>query len=123
MSQAGSPYPTVHVAVHRLIAFNAMHVKPGDHVDHVNHDTKDCRRENLRAVSPSVNLLNRRGAPRHKSTGLPLGVVDIGKGAKRYLARITCGGRRVKKLFADPGEAGAWVEMWRAALITDSTLT
>lgn len=43
------------IALHRLL----MQPKPGKHIDHINHDTLDNRRANLREVSPSTNSLNR----------------------------------------------------------------
>lgn len=42
----------------------------GTHVDHINHDKLDNRRENLRVVSPSQNGENRRGANRNSKTGV-----------------------------------------------------
>jgi hypothetical protein len=42
--------------IHRLI----MSAKKGQLVDHINHDTTDNRKENLRIVSYTLNNLNRR---------------------------------------------------------------
>lgn len=47
--------------MHREIS----HASPSDIVDHINHDTLDNRRSNLRLVDTAENLLNRR---------LPVGV-------------------------------------------------
>lgn len=41
--------------LHRVIAG----AKPGDIVDHINRDKLDCRRSNLRLVSPTQNNMNR----------------------------------------------------------------
>lgn len=44
------------VAMHRLI----MGAKQGQYVDHINHDTLDNRRENLRIVTKSGNQRNQK---------------------------------------------------------------
>lgn len=44
------------VYLHRFI----MGEPDGMHVDHLNHQTLDCRRENLEAVTPKVNNNRRR---------------------------------------------------------------
>lgn len=51
-------------------------------VDHINRDVLDCRRSNLRQVSPSASNLNRGIAPRD----LPIGVYRTAKG--RYEAKL-----------------------------------
>ena len=56
-----------------------------DVVDHVNHDTLDNRRENLRLVSHSQNIQNTRPYTTHK------GVYFCPKrGRKVWLARLSC---------------------------------
>jgi hypothetical protein len=52
-------------------------------VDHINHDVLDCRRANLRIVTPTASNLNRRIQARD----LPLGVYRARSG-KRYVAKI-----------------------------------
>lgn len=42
--------------LHRFL----LEPKPGEYGDHINHDTLDNRRGNLRSVSPRENNLNRR---------------------------------------------------------------
>lgn len=39
-------------------------------VDHENHDTLDCRRDNLRVCTNAQNLANRRGAPSNSTSGI-----------------------------------------------------
>lgn len=52
--------------LHRFI----IGARPGFHVDHVNGDTLDNRRENLREVTPSQNMQNRRGVQKNSLTGV-----------------------------------------------------
>jgi hypothetical protein len=52
------------ILVHRLI----MDAKPGDLVDHRNHDTLDNRRENLRICTNAENLANCQKRRRHSET-------------------------------------------------------
>jgi hypothetical protein len=53
------------VHLHRLIAG----APDGYVVDHINHDTLDNRKSNLRVVTVSQNLRNRRGANRNSTSG------------------------------------------------------
>jgi hypothetical protein len=46
-----------HMLLHRLI----MRAPSGADVDHINHDKLDCRRCNLRLVTKSQNMQNRKG--------------------------------------------------------------
>ncbi len=43
------------ITMHRFL----MNAQPGDQVDHINHDTLDNRRANLRIANPSQNQANR----------------------------------------------------------------
>lgn len=54
------------ISLHRLIT---GFIK-GMHVDHINHDTLDNRRNNLRIISNSENQQNRKGATRSSTTGI-----------------------------------------------------
>lgn len=57
-----------HLAMHRIV----LGLNPGDGLvgDHVNGDTLDNRRCNLRACTNRENQQNRRGAASHSSSGL-----------------------------------------------------
>ncbi len=77
------------VYLHRLIA----NPPAGLHVDHVNRDKLDNRRRNLRVVTRSENLQNRRGATRTSRTGVRGVFQDTRDGA--YYARVTVNGRRI----------------------------
>lgn len=78
------------VYMHRLI----MGLEHGDRrvVDHRNHEGLDNQRGNLRVVSQTVNMLNRRGPTRHnRSTG----VLNIEKPPGRgYVVLVTVAGKR-----------------------------
>lgn len=85
-------------------------------VDHINHDVLDCRRENLRVVTPTESNLNRRVAARD----LPLGVYRTASG-KRFVAKI----KRYRKnhnlgTFDSPEEAKAAVDSAREVLDADT---
>lgn len=52
--------------LHRLV----LDAKPGQAVDHINGGKTDNRKSNLRIVSPSVNLCNRKGYGKHGIKGV-----------------------------------------------------
>lgn len=72
------------IRLHRLI----MAAKPGDVVDHVNGDTLDNRRGNLRLCTVKENSRNRRPNTRQ---AVPLKGVVLSRG--RYVAAITANGK------------------------------
>jgi hypothetical protein len=102
--------------LHRWI----MHVPAGTGyrliVDHINHNVLDCRRENLRIVTPTESNLNRRVAARD----LPLGVYRTLNG-KRYAAKIKRH-RKTRNLgtFDTPEQAAAAVEAARVEADRDA---
>jgi HNH endonuclease/AP2 domain len=61
------PYVTGHVEKRGKSVYvhgRIMNVQPGEFVDHLDHNTLDCRRDNLRVCSKSQNAMNmkkRRG--------------------------------------------------------------
>ena len=75
--------------LHRVI----MNVKKGELVDHINHNTLDNRKRNLRACTQQQNLRNRKLQP-HSSR---FKGVCWHKGAKKWIAYI--GGVEKRKLF------------------------
>lgn len=54
------------VYLHRAI----MNAPSGMVVDHINHDTFDCRKKNLRICAVGQNNMNRRGASSHSKSGV-----------------------------------------------------
>ena len=62
------------------------------HVDHINHDTLDCRRENLRVTKASDNLANRKGANRNSKTGVRN--VNYIKSSDKYWVQIMKNGHK-----------------------------
>lgn len=106
-----------HVKMHRLI------LNPPDAltVDHINHDTLDNRRQNLRAVTAEANAQNRRGADRDNGVGIR-GISKREKGTCRwYVAQIQTRRATAKKLFPQTHDgleqASAWVTRTRLELM------
>jgi hypothetical protein len=69
---------------------HALLVRPpkGLQVDHINGDTLDNRRSNLRVVTVSINQLNRKKPNRNSQSG----VVGVGRHEGRWRARISIDG-------------------------------
>jgi len=67
----------------------------GFHVlgDHINHDTLDNRRENLRVVNRTQNTQNRSGATKASGTGIRNVGYDKRRGT--YCVSLKCAGRKV----------------------------
>lgn len=90
--------------MHRMLLDPA----PGLHVDHINHNTLDNRRSNLRAVHPRLNSFNRKGADRDSVTGhrnvqfradcrLPYEVRVRHEGKPRFFGRFATIGEAVSR--------------------------
>lgn len=62
-------------------------------VDHINHDTLDNRRENLRVCTQTQNLQNRSGAMGRSKTGLR--GVCFDRARNKFLAQISVNGNRI----------------------------
>lgn len=62
------------------------------HVDHINHDTLDCRRFNLRVTKARDNLANRKGANKNSNTGVRN--VNYIKSCDEYWVQIMRNGKR-----------------------------
>lgn len=87
--------------LHRFICGCSIH--DGTHVDHINHNTLDNRKCNLRVCTPKENKWNQYC--RKDSLSGYKGVSYI-KGKGNYLVRIVYKGKRVRLgLYDDPVEA------------------
>lgn len=86
VGRVGTSVPLLHRFVWQL--------KHGDCppiLDHINEIKWDCRIENLRPATKSLNGLNRK-RPNKKSSGLPRGVLASSSRRNPYYAQITVGG-------------------------------
>lgn len=63
---------------HRLAVCYVTGLIPSGHVDHINHNRSDNRWKNIRDVTRSINLQNRRGPASHNTSGF-LGVSPSGR--------------------------------------------
>ena len=89
-----------HIRMHRLILGVT---DPKIQVDHINHNTLDNRRSNLRICTASENQYN---AGKRKDSTSGYKNVIWHKGAKKWIARITVSKKRLHLgLFSTPEEA------------------
>lgn len=78
---------------------------PGDmHIDHINGDGLDCRRENLRLVTPQTNSRNRRSAARKDNRTSPYLGVNWVQRNRKFVARICVEGRSKHLGYFDTAE-------------------
>lgn len=99
--------------MHRVICG----LEPGDRrvVDHINGDTLDNRRANLRVVTPAQNAQN-QGARAGRFRG-----VSFDKSRGLWLASATLNGKRTTiGRYATEDEAGLAAAAWRADHMTHS---
>lgn len=85
-----------------------------DHVDHINHDPRDNRKENLRVASPSQNYRNRDGKNRNNTSGYRN--VSWSARENKWLVQLQIGGKnRCLKKFAkeELDEAGKFAAEMR----------
>lgn len=96
-----------------LLHHQVLGIIDGREVDHINGDSLDCRRANLREITHAGNLQNRRGAnrgsrSRHRG-------VTWDKRTGRWLAQVMIDGRNhFLGRFDDEDEAGAAAAAFRA---------
>jgi hypothetical protein len=110
--------------LHRLLTDAPPHLK----VDHVNGDTLDNRRHNLRLATNQQNMENRpKGANRNSKSGIRGVVYFRARGAQEYwAANVQSGGKQVMKYFPYTEEgkqqAALAAETLRAQALTHSAL-
>jgi hypothetical protein len=79
-------YKTQEISMHRQL----LNAGPGQQVDHVNLNSLDNRRRNIRLCTPQQNACNRR---HRRNAAIPYkGIFENGAG--RFTARIVIDGRR-----------------------------
>lgn len=94
--------------LHRVIANAPRNLM----VDHVNHDTLDNRRTNLRICTGAENQMNRAGAQRNSRTGIRGVIWD--KNAKKYRAELQFHGKHFcVGYYGNPYEAGRMADAGR----------
>lgn len=88
---AGKDYslgkPGRSILLHREIMGNPI----GSIVDHENHDTLDCQRENLRVCTKAQNTMNRRGPQKNSKSGVR--GVSWAKSRGKWVAYIKADGK------------------------------
>ncbi len=85
----------------RLLSRFIMGAKKGEIVDHINHDTLDNRKSNLRICTPLQSARNRRGHSDSKS-----GLIGVSRyKGKTWRARIFCDKEIYLGYFKDKYEA------------------
>lgn len=86
--------------------------EPGMEIDHINGNSVDNRRENLRLCSKAQNIQNRS---RKRTTTLPKGV-SFHKLTGKWQGRVQCNKQRTGRLFDDIKTAEIWVRAKREEL-------
>lgn len=95
--------------LHRLIMDSPKELV----VDHINHDTLDNRKSNLRLVTHAENGQNRAGAASHSETMIR--GVSWCKAANKWRAQVRLHGKiHYLGVYSDLHEASVVVSQWRA---------
>lgn len=102
---------SVRLIMHRLIL--GLEHKDNRQGDHINLDTLDNRRDNLRIVTRSQNMQNKK---RYKNNTTGFKGVYLRKESGRYRAIITVDGKRKDLGNRDTAEA-AYYELWVPAAL------
>lgn len=84
---------------------------PDMHVDHIDHDTLNCRGANLRLCTRSENMTNRRGATKRSTSGIR--GVFFCKANNGWIAHAQFSGKRFRRQFPTKSQAAEAVAEWR----------
>lgn len=100
-----SYHDNTHTLMHRLIA----KANQGEIVDHINHNTLDNRKANIRVCSHCENMANRKMSKSNK-TGVRGVYLDTRyKNKDVYRAEVRSNGERHRKTFTSLDDAKHWV--------------
>jgi len=98
------------IYLHRFI----LCAKPGQVVDHINRNSLDCRKANLRICTPAENSANRRkanGPTGYGKTSKYYGVCFDSRSG-RYVSQFRSGDDRYTRYFKDELEAARQFNEW-----------
>jgi hypothetical protein len=98
------------VYLHRFI----IGAKTGQVVDHINRNSLDCRKVNLRICTPAQNSANRRkadGPTRYGKSSRYYGV-SFDRRSKRFVAQFHGAGSRMARSFKSEIEAAKQYNEW-----------
>jgi hypothetical protein len=86
-------------------------------VDHINCNTWDNRKENLRLVTPSYNSTRQQGKSGNKSKYQR---VSFSRHANKYMVTMVVKGERIHiGYYKDEVEAAYWADVWAVRLYID----
>ena len=81
------PHRKTKIMIHRVIMKTPKHLV----VDHINHNTSDNRKVNLRNVTHQQNMRNAR-----PTKNCPFGIKGVQKAYKKYLAQIGVNNKQIR---------------------------
>lgn len=96
------------IYLHRLIC----NAPKGMAVDHINYDTMDNRRSNIRICTIKNNIVNARPSRRKKTSNYK--GVYFAKRKQKYMARITQDYKRISLGYYDCEKQAAMIYNWHA---------
>lgn len=128
-SSSGSVYASTRTKSGRKrLSLHRLLLSPPDDlvVDHIDGNTLNCRRSNLRIVTRAQNMQNRHGADRDSHSGVRgLDFIRRPNGRRYWQARVAVDGKNSQRIFpfTDDGKnaAAAWVQQRRRELMPYST--